>query len=461
MTGVSARPRRAEPARRVERVDRLPPRRVGGAPLELREDRGHRVLVELHPVGRGVARPGPVEVPLADLERVLAERAGHLVHHPLDGHRPLRAPEAPEGGVRDGVGPAAVRGDRDVGQPVAVVGAEHGAVVHRAGEVGRDPAARGEHQVEAEDAPGVVEAHVVVDQEVVPLPGEEHVVVAVEPQLHRASAAGGELGGDDGDEGGLGLLPAEGAAQAADLHGDGAVRPSQRPRDQVLDLARVLRRAEDEQAAALARDRHGDLPLQVEVVLAAHVQPSRDPARGPGQRRLRLPAAHDLGGQDERALGQRLLDGEDGREVLVLHHGALGGPARVLRGVGGHGEERLAEVLHHPVREDGIPGEDRADVVSVGEVPGGHHRRHAGRSVHRSAVEPPDARVGPLAQPDVRVQQISRLGDVVDVEGVAPHVELGAVVGQGGVHRRAGLAGALHGASAWNLRSRLRATSVR
>ena len=85
--------------------------------------------------------------------------------------------------------------------------------------------------VDAEDAAVVVEADLVVDEEVVALAGRDHVVVAVGPDLDRAAEL---LGGDRGERGelvALRLLAAEAAAHAPHLDGHrvATARPAHAP----------------------------------------------------------------------------------------------------------------------------------------------------------------------------------------------------------------------------------------
>ena len=80
----------------------------------------------------------------------------------------------------------------DRGQPVAVVGVEQARSVDRAGEIGRPAAAGGEDHVEALDPALAVEADLVVDDEIVALAGDDHVVVAVGPDLGGAAGLLGD-----------------------------------------------------------------------------------------------------------------------------------------------------------------------------------------------------------------------------------------------------------------------------
>ena len=89
-----------------------------------------------------------VEVRDAHVERIAAERERDLVDHVLDREHALRPAEAAERGVGHRVRLAAEAVQRDVGQPVGVVGVEHRAVVDRSRQVGGEAAARREREVE-------------------------------------------------------------------------------------------------------------------------------------------------------------------------------------------------------------------------------------------------------------------------------------------------------------------------
>src|SRR5258706_13006144 len=110
-------------------------------------------------------------------------------------------------------------------------------VVRRAGEVGRQPAARGEHQVERFDAAAAVEARTVAIQEVVTLAGAAHVIVAVDSQLDRPSGRSREEGGRHGVDRRLRLLAAEAAAEATQLDRHRRIGQAKRRGDEALDLS--------------------------------------------------------------------------------------------------------------------------------------------------------------------------------------------------------------------------------
>ena len=169
----------------VEFADRGAPRAIVARGLELVDHRRQRrAILDRLAVGRDVAA-GAEEIGLAHVERIEAALARDRVHHALDRQHALRAAEAAEGGVGDGVGLQPARGDVDVGQPVAIAGVEHRAVDDAGRQVGRAAAARVEDDVVDADAAVVVVADRPVGAEIVALAGEDEIVVAIEPQLAR------------------------------------------------------------------------------------------------------------------------------------------------------------------------------------------------------------------------------------------------------------------------------------
>ena len=414
-------------ARRVPGADRCAPRRVVRGRRELVEEAVGDEVLDPHVVGRDVA-PRRVEVRAANGDRVEVERARDLVQHVLDRHHPLRATKATEGGVRLRVRLAAVRDDPHRRQPVGVVGVHHRAVVDRAAQVGREPAARGEHDVDSRDPPDAVETDLVLDQIVVALAGDRDVVVAVVAKLHRASGhPRGERGGARRMRG-LRLLAAKSTAHPPALDADPVRLHAERVGDLELHLARVLGRAVDEHVAVFPRHGVRHLALEVELLLAADAKAALQPVRRGGKRRLPVTALERDRGDHERLLRERVLDGEDRRQVLVLDDGEPRRPARRIDRLGDDEEDRLADELHFVGGEDRIVVQDRPDVVLARNVRGGEDRHDAGRGAHGGEVHRPDAGVGAPGQPECGVERAASLEDVVGVRRLARDVQVRAVV---------------------------------
>jgi hypothetical protein len=118
-------------------------------------------------------------------------------------------------------------------------------------------------------------------------------VVAVRPDLDRAAQPGGCQRRGSGEQVRLRLFAAESAAHPAGLDRDRMRGDRQDARDDVLRLARMLGRAVNRYVPVLARRRHRDLALQVEMFLATDLEPARKPPRRLGDRCGRV-AAREL-----------------------------------------------------------------------------------------------------------------------------------------------------------------------
>src|SRR3546814_12647777 len=86
--------------------------------LQARDDLGRDVVLDLLVVGGDVAAR-PVEIPLADLQWVLAEGEGDLLDDALATDHALRAAKAANRRVRAGVGLQRQRGEAHIGPIVA------------------------------------------------------------------------------------------------------------------------------------------------------------------------------------------------------------------------------------------------------------------------------------------------------------------------------------------------------
>ena len=336
---------------------------------------------------------------------------------------------------------------------IAVIGVEQRPVGHRPRQIRRPAAARGVGHGDRLDAPVVVEAHVVVDHEVVALAGDDHVVVAIGPGLRRPAALRGHQRGGGGEQVSLGLLAAEGAAHAAHLDGHGVRRHAQHLRDHALNLAGMLSRGDHRHIVVLAGNRHGNLSLEVEVVLPADGHAIRHAARRPleGSRRVAARQGQRFG--DERPRRPRRLDCKDRRQRRVCDHRQPRGAARLIARARGHGEDRLSGVFDQIGREHGlVVAVGRADVVGARYVDRRDHQQYALGRPHRPQVETLDPRMGLGGDAQIDVKQVRGFGQVVDVGGLAGHVLVAAVVaarlvdgardgvrhGQGSGHRPGG-----------------------
>ena len=312
---------------------------------------------------------------------------------------------------------------------------EQCAVRHRAAEVRGEPAARRERPVHRQDAPVRVEAHLVVVEEIVPLAGRHHVVVAVGPDLHRPVPFLRRQRRHRREEVRLRLLAAEAPAHAPHDDGHRVRRHPQHMRHHVLHLGRMLRGGIDGHLVVLARHGKGDHALEVEVVLPPDPHPSLQPVRRGRHRRLHLAALQlqRLGDEGIARLHRRRHVG-DVRQVAIRHHGELRRPPRRVARLGDDREHRLAVELHLAHREDRVVVlAHRADVVHR-HVRRGQHADDPGRRANRIEVDRKDLRVRPVRQPEIGVQRPHRLADVVGIFRRAGHVLVRRVVSLRRVH---------------------------
>ena len=367
--------------------------------------------------------------------------ARDVVDHVLDADHALRSTEPAESGVGDRVRLATERQDADVVEVVAIVAVEHRTVVDRPGEIRRVAAAAREDEVDAEDASLVVESDLVLGDEIVPLAGQHHVVVAVDAQLHGPAGPAREECGDAREEARLAFLAAEAAAHPPALDDDVARRQIERVRDLVLHLARMLRGAVYVHRAVFPRHGVGDHPLEVELLLPADANLALEAVGRSRDRGARIAADQPLGGQHERLLLERRFRRQHRLQVLVVDGGEPRRLARLHVRARRDREQRLPVVLDERRREDRVVGDDRAVIVLAGNVLRRDDGDHARRRAHLREVHRPDARVRALGEADRRVQRAARLGNVVDVRGFAADVQVSAVVGKRGADAAAQLGG--------------------
>jgi len=316
---------------------------------------------------------------------------------------------------------------------------EHRAVVDRGGEIDRRATPRREPQLQREDMPLGVESDVVIDPEIVPLAGHRHVVVAVAAEFGGTPGLGRDQRGGGGEQRGLRLLAAERAAHPAHLDRDIGRAEPEHMRDEMLDFARMLGRAQQMDLAVLAGCRDRDLALEVEMVLPTKIEPARQAVRRGRQRCRRIAARHPLGRFDQRLRCAGIRDRQQGRARFVIDPSEPGSLAR--RGAAGRGDEehRLPDAQHFAVREQSVVMRDRADVVRAGNVGGGVHRDHAGRGSHRGQVDGGDCGVRLRALSEGEVEHPWRLGPVVGIGRSPADMQSRAVVRRSARYRADGL----------------------
>ena len=349
-------------------------------------------------IRRDVAVALAVEIALADGQRIDAQMAGDLIHHMLDPHHALRTAETPESGVGDRVRLAAMGNDPHMVQVIRIVGMEHRAVGNRPRQVRRISAADRLHERNPLDTAVLVKPDIVVDPAMMPLAGQDHVVVAVQPVLHRPPGALRQQRRRHRDQRRLRLLAAKPAAHAPRLAHHRMIGQFQRPSDEVLHLGRVLRGAVHQHVAILAGDRHGDLPFEIEMLLPADIDAARKPQRRRRQRGIGIASLHHLGWQHEALRRQRLVNGQDRLQDLVFDHCLQGRFPGQGHAACGNREHRLAVILHQPVGKNWVAQERRTHVIDARHIPGRHDRGDARHRRDRGQVDRLDPRMSVRAE---------------------------------------------------------------
>ena len=139
----------------------------------------------------------------------------------------------------------------------------------------------------------------------------------------------------------------------------------------------MLRRREDVHRTPLAGERHGDLPLEIEVLLTADVERARRGVPGLFHVRTRLAALKPVVGDDRLARGEACLDRDTRRLLLDRDARLAAGAAGLVPAERRHREDHLAVKRDAFLSEDGIVAEDRAAIVPSGDVGGGQDRHDA------------------------------------------------------------------------------------
>ena len=435
----------------------------------------NRLVVLRRHAGR-IARHGwvLVEVYAAHIQRVQAQLVGDLLDHRLNAKHALRPAKTAKRRGALHVRLAAVADDGQIGQEIAVVNVQHGAVVHRAREIGAVTAARSQHHVDAEDAARVVVAALVVDAKVMPLAGNHHVVVTVHAQLHRLLQLERSQRGALAEDAGIAFLAPKRTAHSAANHLHIFRAEVQRGSGFALVAVGVLGGHIQRELAVLARHGVGDLAFQIKLLLLAAFGTALELVRGFGNGVRWCAPGNALGRHDEILGRHGLVNREDGGQLLDLHHRTLGGFPRVEHVVRHHQRHRLAQKLHLASGQERVVMDDGAAVVFTGDVFGSKHRHHAvlrqnGRAINAFADQ---LAMRYRRRNKGRVERATQLGDVVGVHRSARHMQVRRLVRQfaallSGRHqlfkRRRGVHAANSSCkdSSTNRITRLRATSER
>ena len=286
-------------------------------------------------------------------------------------------------------------------------------------------------EADTKDAARLIDPRAVFDTEIVPLAGDDHVVVAViahlggPPRQMRHQPAG------HGQRIALAFLATEPAAHAAAFDPDRVHRKPKRLGHLVLDLGRVLGGGLHHHAP-LGGKREGGLTLQIEMLLPAHVEAPFDHMRRGGDGGPGIALLPDHRPAFETAVGlKRLIDGQDRGPFAVVDPAQPGGLARLKMAFRDDEEDRLADVMHHPRGQHRFIMDGRGHIVGEGQVPGGPDRDHARRGAHRRQVHRRDFPMRDGRQAEGKVQGVRGQRHVVDIARPARNVQRAGIMRQG------------------------------
>ncbi len=420
----------------IRLADRQAPFAVIRACLELVDDFADNIVLDTLMIGRQIALADTVEIALSHIERVEAGGEGDLLDQALGAEHSLRAAEAAEGRVRASIRLEGLGYRAHSWVEIAIIGVKERAIGHRAGEIGREAATRRIDEVGGLDDALIIEAHLVIDEEIMPLAGDRHVVIAIGTAFHGAAELLGRERGEAGEEVALRLLAAEGASHAAHLDGHGVGRNAKHMRNHVLHLARMLGRGMNGDVIVFARNGESDLALEIEMLLTADMHRALEaPRRGAhGGNDVAALELQRLG--DEGRLGTpRLLDGHDGGEVFVGNLREEAGASRRVAAFADDREDRLAVIGDEPAgKERLVMPSSRAHVVYAWNIGRGEHGEHPWRGADRIEVERDDLRVGALGKAEIDMRQPIGLWQVVDIERLARHMLMRRIMRQRLMH---------------------------
>jgi hypothetical protein len=275
--------------------------------------------------------------------------------------------------------------------------------------------------------------------------GWRYVLVAVEPDLHRALGLQRSERGHRGERRGLRLFSAEAAAHPRDLDHDLVPADAEHVGDDRLHLGGVLGAAVELERPALFGHRQRHLGLEIEVILPAGADLALELQVRRGQRGLDVAPLHHVRITEERAGREPTFDGGDRAEHFPLgHHRGDAGAARLVA-LADHQRDRLAEELRLVFDEQRLVVHHRPDVVLAGDVGVGEDAADSGDGAGAGDVEALELRVRVRRGDDLPDQQPVRRREVVDVARLAAGVPQAGLVRRGFVQRRAGVKNFGHG----------------
>ena len=309
---------------------------------------------------------------------------------------------------------------------------EDGTVGHRAAQVGAEAAVHQLGHLQAQNPAAAVKAHVVVVAERVALTGDHKVVVTVQPQLDRPPHFARRQRRPHGQVPSLRLFAAKAPAHAAADHAHRVQRNIQRMRHPVLHFAGVLGAAVDQPLPVFLWQRIGDLPLQVKVLLPAHVQRATQNVRSRGQRLRRIAPPHMHGRQNPVLLCHGFAHAQHCRQGLQVGTQQLRRVACAVVPVGNHQPHDVAHVLHGFIRKDRFVVRKVRQQMVTRNIRRTYQRMHPGRGPCSRCIHAAHPSMCQRREDGRGVQRARYFGQVVDVlRASVDMADCAFVVGQG------------------------------
>ncbi len=184
--------------------------------------------------------------------------------------------------------------------------------------------------------------------------------------------------------------------------------------------------------SALGRQREGRLPLEVEMLLPAHVEAALDDARSfcNRRRRVALRPGHRPA-LEAAARVERLIDRQDRGQFAVVDPALARRPPCREVAFGHDQEDRLADIMHRPRRQQGLVMDRGRDIVGVGQILRRPDRDHPRRGADLRKIDRRDLAMRDRRQPEGQVQRVGGQRHVVDIPCAAGDVQRPGIVGQG------------------------------
>ena len=334
-----------------------------------------------------------VKVALHDGEGVKTQVMRQMVNHPLDPHNPLRPAKATIGGGRLGIGFQTVAFDTDIGDPIAIVGMQHGAVSHGKREVLAIAAAHKMDEIDCDQPTLRIGPRFVADFQIVALARDHHVIVTVIAHFARLARGMGCNRAGHGQSVALAFLTAKTAPHPPHLYPHRRHGQMQGVGHFVLNFGGMLGRGDDVHTIFL-RDGGGNLAFKVEMLLATHLKLALDHHCGLGHIGQIATAPDDRALFKARIGGKGLFHSQKRWQRSIGDFGQTGGFARLKVALRHNQKHRLAGVMHFANGQQGFVMHSGRDIGHIGQVFGRKHRHYAGGRTHRCQIKGCDVGMG-------------------------------------------------------------------